>query len=77
MKIKKITLKNFKKFENLTLTLQSLDCLVGGNNSGKSTLLQSLALFDFCLHQCLTKPNGKPISLKNRAILEEDFGFCL
>lgn len=73
MKIKKITLKNFKKFENLTVVLQPLDCLVGGNNSGKSSLLQSLALFDFCLHQCLTKPNGKPIGLKNRTILEEDF----
>jgi predicted ATPase len=73
MKIKKITLKNFKKFENLTLVLQPLDCLVGGNNSGKSSLLQSLALFDFCLHQCLTKRNGNPLSLKNRTIFEEDF----
>lgn len=73
MKIKEITLKNFKKFENLTLAFQSLDCLVGGNNSGKSSLLQSLALFDFCLHQCLTKPNGKPIALKNRTVAWQDF----
>ncbi len=73
MKIKKITLKNFKKFENLTLALQPLDCVVGGNNSGKSTLLQSLALFDFCLHQCLTKLNGNPLSLKERAVFEADF----
>lgn len=73
MKIKKLFIRNFKKFQNLEVELQDLDCLTGGNNSGKSTVLQALALFDFCLHQCLSKPNGRPISLKNRSITEEDF----
>jgi len=73
MIIKSLHIKNFKKFQNLTIDLQTLDCLVGGNNSGKSTILQALALFDFCLHQCLSKTNGNPITLKKRTITEDDF----
>ena len=73
MKIKKIKIENFKKFQHLEVEFQNLDCLVGSNNSGKSTLLQALALFDFCVHQCLSKMNGDPITLKERTMYEEDF----
>lgn len=73
MRIKKLRIENFKKFQGLEVEFHELDCLIGGNNSGKSTLLQALALFDFCLHQCLSKTNGKPITLKSRSIPEEDF----
>lgn len=73
MQIKRLQLKNFKKFKLLDVNLQGLDCLIGSNNSGKSTLLQALALFDFCLHQCLSKENGKGLVLKPRSIPEEDF----
>lgn len=73
MKIKNIQIRKFKKFQMLDVDFQDLDCLVGSNNSGKSTLLQALALFGFCLHQCLSKINGNPITLKNRSISEEDF----
>lgn len=47
----KITLKRFKKFQNTTFDINpnGLSLLAGGNNSGKSTLLQSLAIWDFCL----------------------------
>lgn len=49
--IEKVELKNFKKFKNETIILRpmGLSLLAGGNNSGKSTLLQSLAVWDFCL----------------------------
>lgn len=73
MLIKQLKIEKFKKFDSLTINFDTLDCLVGGNNSGKSTILQALALFDFCLHQCLSKINGKAITLKNRSITEEDF----
>ena len=73
MIIHSLKIENFKKFGDLKVEFEQLDCLVGGNNSGKSTILQALALFDFCLHQCLSKTNGKPITLKNRSISEEDF----
>jgi energy-coupling factor transporter ATP-binding protein EcfA2 len=49
--IEKLELKNFKKFKSETINInpQGLSLLAGGNNSGKSTLLQSLAIWDFCL----------------------------
>jgi predicted ATP-dependent endonuclease of OLD family len=82
MRVRKIIIRNFKKFANLETGLTSFDCLVGGNNSGKSTLLQSLALFDFVLHNCLTRKTGNGneettnkglIEIKNRSIAPEEF----
>ncbi|MBM3436268.1 MAG: hypothetical protein FJY07_08660 [Bacteroidetes bacterium] len=80
MRINKVHIKNFKKFEELVTDLSSFDCLVGANNSGKSTLLQSLALFDFVLHNCLSvkQINGdlndqRIFEVKNRSIPPEEF----
>ena len=70
-----VTIENFKRFERIVLDLKSFDCLVGGNNSGKSTVLQALALFDFVVHSCLSRKNGadSPIEIKNRSIAPEEF----
>lgn len=48
--IRKVSLLNFKKFKNTDFELNpaGLSFLAGGNNSGKSTLLQALAVWDFC-----------------------------
>ena len=48
--ITEIKLKNFKHFSNTTIKLKdgTLTILAGGNNSGKSTILQSLAVWEFC-----------------------------
>jgi AAA15 family ATPase/GTPase len=79
MKIKRIVIHNFKRFKQLQVELSSFDCIVGANNSGKSTLLQSLALFDFVLHNCLSvkQVNGnntqKVFEIKNRSIAPEEF----
>lgn len=78
MIIKKLTIKNFKKFDSLEIELNALDCLVGINNSGKTTLLQSLALFDFCIHNCIARKlhNGKSngsFEIKNRSIAPDEF----
>lgn len=72
MLIKKVKIENFKRFDNLDVALRSFDCLVGSNNSGKTTLLQALALFDFCTHHCLSGANGA-IELKRRTISPEEF----
>ncbi|MGE0379201.1 MAG: AAA family ATPase, partial [Planctomycetaceae bacterium] len=72
MRIKRVKIENFKRFESLDVELFGLDCLVGANNSGKTTLLQALALFDFCIHHCLERRNGE-LKLKNRTISPEDF----
>jgi len=49
MHIKKITLHRFKQFKSANIDLQSgLSLVVGGNNSGKSSILQALATWQFC-----------------------------
>ena len=72
MLLTKVCVENFKRFEKLEVELQPLDCLVGPNNSGKTTLLQALALFDFCVHHCLNKKNGG-YELRARTISPEEF----
>ncbi len=72
MVIKHVHIENFKRFEELDVELEPLNCLVGPNNSGKTTLLQALALFDFCAHHCLTRTNTK-LELKKRTIPPEEF----
>ncbi len=73
MQIKQVVIENFKQFRLLEVGLGSLVCLVGPNNSGKTSLLQALALFDFCLHLCLNRRNGgnggkSAWEFKNRSI---------
>lgn len=47
--INSLTLKNFKSIENETYSFTNLDLLVGFNNSGKSTILQALAIWQYCI----------------------------
>ncbi|MEC6898344.1 AAA family ATPase [Photobacterium piscicola] len=44
MKLKSISLKNFKSFEKLSIDLKNLNILTGANSVGKSTVIQSLLL---------------------------------
>lgn len=48
--IKKIELKNFKRFSDHSIEIkpQKLSLIVGGNNSGKSTILHALAVWEYC-----------------------------
>lgn len=48
--IEKIELKKFKKFSDTTITLHphTISLIVGGNNSGKSSVLHALAIWEFC-----------------------------
>ncbi len=72
MRIRQVRIRNFKSFGELDLSLRASNCLVGPNNSGKTTLLQALALFDFCKQCCLSRRNGV-YELKNRSVAPEDF----
>lgn len=46
-----VHLKHFKKFKDTSFALfpTGLSLLAGGNNSGKSTFLQAIAVWDFCV----------------------------
>src|SRR5690606_5539794 len=45
-----VAVKNFKRFRDETFTFQpdGLSLIAGGNNSGKSSILQALVLWEFC-----------------------------
>ena len=42
MKLTKLTLEKFKKVDKVDITLEGLNVLVGGNNAGKSSVLQGV-----------------------------------
>ena len=46
-----LTLKNFKSIEEQTYQFAEFDLLVGRNNSGKSTILQALAIWQFSVDE--------------------------
>lgn len=49
--IHKLILKNFKKVKEETFLFNNFDLIVGSNNSGKSTALQALAIWQYCVDQ--------------------------
>jgi Fe-S cluster assembly ATPase SufC len=54
----KVEIKNFKRFDHITLELNKNVVLIGPNNSGKSTALQALALWEIGLRKWLSKKKG-------------------
>ncbi len=58
--ITKLTLRNFKSIREQTYEFSHFDLLVGRNNSAKSTVLQALAIWQFCVDAfSRTKRRGK------------------
>lgn len=49
--IKRLTLRNFKNVGEQTYDFTQFDLLVGRNNSSKSTVLQALAIWQFCVDE--------------------------
>ncbi len=49
--ITKLTLRNFKSIQEQTYELSRFDLFVGPNNCGKSTILQALAIWQFCVDE--------------------------
>jgi predicted ATPase len=49
--ITKLTLRNFKSVGEQVYDFTRFDLLVGRNNSGKSTVLQALAIWQFCVDE--------------------------
>lgn len=55
----KLSIRNFKRFDNVDIELGSPVVLIGPNNSGKTTALQALALWDVGLRKWNEKRSGK------------------
>lgn len=45
MKLTKLSIANYRALRDVTIPLSRFGCLIGENNSGKSSFLQALALF--------------------------------
>ncbi len=77
--IRRFTIRGFKRFEHQTkIDLDAVTVLVGANNSGKSTILEALTLFQYCL-ETTRRANGKAggkrqSSLSSRSVSPDEFG---
>jgi len=49
--ITELTIRNFKSINEQTFTFTDFDLLVGRNNSGKSTILQAIAIWQYCVDE--------------------------
>lgn len=57
--ITKLILRNFKRIKEEVFEFNQFDLIVGANNSGKSTALQALAIWQYCVDQfSLVKRKG-------------------
>ena len=65
--IEKVRLKFFKKFKDQSFDLTSPTVLAGPNNSGKTTLLQAIATWDFAF-RAWNKRNSEKSKASNRRI---------
>lgn len=56
--IGRVAIRNFKSFKEQTFELEGSVVLAGPNNAGKSTLLQAIATWKFCLERWIAKQSG-------------------
>ena len=80
--IRRFTIRGFKRFERETaIDLDPVTVLVGANNSGKSTILEALTLFQYCV-ETTRRANGNGrgnerngrIELGRRSVSPDEFG---
>ena len=71
--IRRITIKNFKRFREQKFELADSVVLAGPNNAGKSTLLQSITLWKFVLDRWVAqRAGGKTVKRSGVAIPRAD-----
>lgn len=64
----KIRVKNFKRFDDVEIDLGKNVVLIGPNNSGKTTALQALALWEIGLRRWNEKRKGKPSAAQRQGV---------
>ncbi len=71
----KFAINGFKRFrQETTLELDGVTVLVGANNSGKSTVLQALSLFQYCIETTRAEANGRGLHLTKKTVAPDEFG---
>lgn len=68
MKLRNITIERFKRLDSIDFDVDGVNILVGGNNSGKSTIIQAVH-FAFTLFQSLTIGNKWPVKEKKSSTI--------
>ncbi|MCY4634022.1 MAG: AAA family ATPase [Acidobacteria bacterium] len=69
--IRRFTLEGFKRFQRETvIDLEDVTVLVGANNSGKSTILHALTLFQYCIETTRRTNGNGPEPSEIRKALE-------
>jgi len=69
------TITGFKRFrDSMTVNFEDVTVLVGANNSGKSTILQALTLFQYCV-EMTRKFNGNGRRTEDLALASRTIGF--
>jgi len=64
----RLRLRNFKRFDEADIELGQAVVLIGPNNSGKTTALQALALWDIGVRRWNEKRQGKPSPEKRPSV---------
>lgn len=64
-----VTIKNFKRFDDITVELGDSVVLVGPNNSGKTTVLQALVLWQLARDSWLTAHGGRPPAVRSGVLV--------
>jgi len=76
----KFTIERFRQFAGrVAIPLDPITVLIGANNSGKTAVLQALAVFQYCLEICLTRqpkngPNGPWSLRRSENVRPDEFG---
>jgi predicted ATP-dependent endonuclease of OLD family len=68
MSLKNLTIERFKRLERVDFNLNGVNILIGGNNSGKSTIIQAVH-FAFTLLQSLNIANKWPVRKKKSSTI--------
>jgi len=63
MRLRSVKIERFKRLTHVNFTVGDVNILVGGNNSGKSTIIQAVH-FAFTLFQSLAISNKWPVKNK-------------
>src|SRR5262245_50267955 len=67
--ITRLIIRNFKRFEEADIKLGSPVVFVGPNNSGKTTALQALALWELGLRRWIERRGGKSAAKKRVGVV--------